>query len=707
MRIGEKLNIYNYFNKYEKVTNPKKVSVIIPNYNYQDYIIQRIDSVLNQTYPIYELIVLDDKSPDNSVEIITEKLKEIKDIKTKFIINEKNSGCVFKQWKKGIENITGDYFWIAEADDVSDPRFLEEAMKAFEKDKNVVISYVESARIDENNVITHVDSQDLYNIFQSKHWDNSYINTGENEIKEYLSSVNTILNVSSIVWKKKDYSKLLDEAANFRVAGDWYIYYNVLKNGNIAFSNKAYNYFRKHSKSVSTVVKDDIEYKEICRIQDDIAKNYDLTLEQYFNQRRRRNYMDSKVSKNVRKKRIAWVIPHPGKGSGGHRTIIQNVNALIKHGYECDIYVEEDFVSTNDMLAKKIKDFYGDCAAKCYVGAVLRGEYDLVFATGWTTIDFVKNMDVPKKAYFIQDYEPWFLPMGDAYIKTENSYRLGYSPITIGKWLSHKMINEFGLNSQYFDFCADLNVYKRLDNIQKENAVCYIFQPEKPRRCDKIGLDALKIVKTLRPDIKIYLYGSNTKQEPGFDAEKLGIIPIDKCNELYNKCKIGFCISASNPSRIPFEMMAAGLPVVEIYRENNLYDFPEGGIKLAEASPEAIATAILDLIDNEKELEKMSKIGRNYMKNYPLEKGFEQFVAAVDNLFAKDRLKKQDIKLSYTQEPVVASKKVLEKSKEILDKPNMVSPDGPKKRKLRRAKRTTKRYAKAVCYKIAGTIEKI
>ena len=67
MRIGEKLNIYNYFNKYEKVNNPKKVSVIIPNYNYQDYIIQRIDSVLNQTYPIYELIVLDDKSPDNSV----------------------------------------------------------------------------------------------------------------------------------------------------------------------------------------------------------------------------------------------------------------------------------------------------------------------------------------------------------------------------------------------------------------------------------------------------------------------------------------------------------------------------------------------------------------------------------------------------------------------------------------------------------------
>ena len=162
MRKGDILNIYEM--NYEKInsSNNKKVSVIIPNYNYQDYIIERIDSVIRQTYPIYELIILDDKSTDKSVDIINEKLKTIKDIKTKLIINDKNSGCVFKQWKKGINSIQGDYFWIAEADDSSDPRFLEEAMKGFEKDKNVVISYTESARMDENNKITHLDSKDLY-----------------------------------------------------------------------------------------------------------------------------------------------------------------------------------------------------------------------------------------------------------------------------------------------------------------------------------------------------------------------------------------------------------------------------------------------------------------------------------------------------------------------------------------------------------------
>ena len=703
--MKNKLDIYQY--NFEKIENNiKKVSVIIPNYNYQDFIVERIDSILRQTYPIYELIILDDKSTDDSVKVIKDKIKTIKDIKVKLIENKTNSGCVFKQWKKGIHEIEGDYFWIAEADDSADPRFLETAMEAFD-DPDVVLSYTESQRIDENNNITHTNSQDLYNIYNTDRWDYSYINSGIDEIKNYLSVTNTILNVSSVVWKKGNYDEFLDTAANYKVAGDWYVYYKVLETGKVAFSNKAYNYFRKHSKSVSTKVKDDIEYKEICSIQDDIAKKYDLDLPIYKHQRIRRHYMDQNVSKDVRKKRVAWIMPHPGKGSGGHRTIIQNVNALIRAGYECDIYVEEDYVSTDKMLEEKINDYYGYCAANSYVGIALRQEYDLLFATGWTTIDFTKNLNCPKKAYFIQDYEPWFLPMGASYIKTENSYRLGYAPITIGKWLSHKMIDEYGLASQYFDFCADLSVYKKDESIKKENAICYIFQPEKPRRCDEIGLKALKIVKELRPDIKIYLYGSNSKKIVDFEAEKLGIIPIEECNRLYNKCKIGFCISASNPSRIPFEMMAAGLPVVEIYKENNLYDFPDGGIKLAEPNPEAIATTMLELIDDDKELKRMSEIGNAYMQDKPLEKGFEQFVEAVNNLLKEEKIKKLDIKPSYKKEPVKASKEIQEAAKKIFGEINIVAPDGPTKRKLRRIKRRTKDILKAICYKMIHLIDRI
>ena len=149
--MEKKIDIYKHQKKKLKIENPKKVSVIIPNYNYEKYIIERIDSVLMQTYPIYEIVILDDCSPDNSVKVINKKIEEIKkehpEIKVQFIINEKNSGgCVFKQWKKGFDATTGDYIWIAEADDSAENDFVENLIKPFD-DPEVVLSYCESASI--------------------------------------------------------------------------------------------------------------------------------------------------------------------------------------------------------------------------------------------------------------------------------------------------------------------------------------------------------------------------------------------------------------------------------------------------------------------------------------------------------------------------------------------------------------------------------
>ena len=679
--MSKKIDIYKNPMKKLNIENPKKVSVIIPNYNYANFIIERIDSILMQTYPIYELIILDDCSTDNSVEVIEEKIKDIK-----FIKNEKNSGGVFRQWKKGFDAATGDFIWIAEADDSAENNFVEELIKPFD-DPEVVLSYCESARIDGENNLIREKSDDLYDMCRTGEWNKSYVWTGAEENIYHLSVTNTILNVSSVMWRKKDYTDIFAKAGEFKVAGDWFIYYNILKDGKISWNAKPLNYYRKHGSSVCTDVRAEIEFGEICRLQNEISELYEIPEEIKKKQEMRRQLMYPLLPK----KKIAWVMPHPGKGSGGHRTIIQNVNALIRAGYECDIFVEEDGVSTSEMVRQKINEWYEPCTAGVYVGFKFEKDYDLLFATGWQTIEFVKKLPAKKKAYFIQDFEPWFFPMGDQYLITENSYRYGFLPVTIGKWLAHKMQAEFNTPAEYFSFGADLNVYKPLPKVKKENAICFVYQPEKPRRCDYIGLKALKILKAMKPDVQIYLYGSSMPATFEFECKNLNIIPIKECNELYNKCKVGICMSASNPSRIPFEMMSAGLPVVELYKENNIYDLPDEGVLLAQPIPEAIASAIAYILDNPQVAEKMSKFGVQYMKNYPLEKGFEEYLKAVKDMLETDYKDIPEIKPLYKKSAFLATEEAMKCSEELQKaQPIYVDNHGKTYRFLRRCKRVLK-----------------
>lgn len=85
--------------------NKPLVSVIIPNYNHAQFLDERIQTVLNQTYQNFELIILDDKSTDNSLEVIN-KYKNDPHV-SEIVVNEENSGSTFKQWHKGFELAKG------------------------------------------------------------------------------------------------------------------------------------------------------------------------------------------------------------------------------------------------------------------------------------------------------------------------------------------------------------------------------------------------------------------------------------------------------------------------------------------------------------------------------------------------------------------------------------------------------------------------
>ncbi|AVV56246.1 methyltransferase domain-containing protein [Paenibacillus glucanolyticus] len=255
-----------------------KLSVIVPNYNYANYLSERLKTIVNQTYPIYELIILDDCSTDSSKEVIEEFYTE-KSIRLKKIYNEMNSGSVFKQWARGLSVVEGEYIWIAEADDLSDPLFLEEVMKGFEYDDEVVISYSQSKQIDQKGKILANDYLDYTKDIDQKKWKESYIQEGQLEIIEALSIKNTIPNVSGVVFKKFDISEIIDSLLEYKIAGDWVFYIWLLEKGKISFSDKSLNYHRRHTNSVTKSENNLIHYNEVLRVQEYINNTYAIESE--------------------------------------------------------------------------------------------------------------------------------------------------------------------------------------------------------------------------------------------------------------------------------------------------------------------------------------------------------------------------------------------------------------------------------------------
>lgn len=256
--------------------NIKKISVIIPNYNYEKYIKSRLESILNQTYPIYEIIYLDDNSSDNSLEIAKKVLRE-SNIPFKIIKNETNSGSVFKQWAKGMSQADGDYLWIAESDDLCDKNFLENVVRGF-SDSEVVLSYCQSKMIDAKDNVTAENYFDYTNDISTTKWKKNYINDGIEELKTAMVVKNTIPNVSSVVFKKFDISQILDELCKFKVAGDWYVYTYLLQKGKISYCSESLNMHRRHNNSV-TVSKENNKnhYSEIVYMQNAILNNYEVS----------------------------------------------------------------------------------------------------------------------------------------------------------------------------------------------------------------------------------------------------------------------------------------------------------------------------------------------------------------------------------------------------------------------------------------------
>ncbi|SEQ06271.1 Glycosyltransferase involved in cell wall bisynthesis [Epilithonimonas lactis] len=228
------------------------VSIIIPNYNHAPFLKQRIDSVLDQTFQDFEVIILDDCSLDNSREII-ESYRNHPKI-SHIIYNEKNSGSTFKQWKKGIDLAIGEWIWIAESDDWCEAVFLDNVLESDNVNSETVISFAQAYIINEAKK----------SCYASYNGDALFYNLdGLLFIKKKMLPYNGIWNASQAIFRRKYYYKLSSEYLKYKFCGDWIFWVELSLMGDVAVCGKIISYFRKHDKDVtSKSTKSGIRYFE-------------------------------------------------------------------------------------------------------------------------------------------------------------------------------------------------------------------------------------------------------------------------------------------------------------------------------------------------------------------------------------------------------------------------------------------------------------
>lgn len=260
--------------KKEKIS----ISVVIPNYNYEKFLLQRLYSILIQNYKIEEILILDDKSKDNSIKLIEEIVISLKPyVNINSIYNNVNSGIAFKQWKKGFENVSGDYVWIAEADDYCNCKLLKTLVKPIEKDNDILISYADTAFINADGNYKRKSIVPEIDIMKTNHWKKSFVDNGLYEIENYAFLNCTIANVSSCIIKNGTYDSFLTESCEYRQAGDWVFYLNVMSKGKIAYSNKVLNYYRVHGNNISSTMNYKKHIDEIRKIHKKIEKDFGVS----------------------------------------------------------------------------------------------------------------------------------------------------------------------------------------------------------------------------------------------------------------------------------------------------------------------------------------------------------------------------------------------------------------------------------------------
>lgn len=302
---------------------------------------------------------------------------------------------------------------------------------------------------------------------------------------------------------------------------------------------------------------------------------------------------------------VAVVIPWYPRGSGGHATIFNLVRGLEARGHRCSIWLDDPTGRHAGLdeaaIAHELRQQFGGCAGPVHKGFARWSGTDVVVATSWPTA--YRAMLLPGcrgRAYLVQDHEPEFYPTSAEHEWAAATYGLGLHCIAASRWLAALLRERYGAAATHFDLGIDHARYApRQQEPRGDRRVLFYARVSTARRAVPLGLLALQELQRRRPDVELALFGSPTPVAAPFRAEQLGLLTPDQLAGAYRAATVGMVLSLTNPSLVPQEMLACGLPCVDVERPSTRSEWGEGGgVELARLDPLALADALELLLED-------------------------------------------------------------------------------------------------------------
>jgi O-antigen biosynthesis protein len=311
---------------------------------------------------------------------------------------------------------------------------------------------------------------------------------------------------------------------------------------------------------------------------------------------------------------VAVVLPSLPVGSGGHNVVVQVVLGLERLGHTCSLWVLDGEHAPRlewpAALRRKVREQYGPIAGPVFRGLGDWYGADVALATSWETAYAVAALPGCRaRAYLLNDHEPEFHPTSVERELAERSYGLGLHGIAASPWLE-QLYREYGGTTSAFSYGVDHAVYRPPAAPRRRDTVVFYARASTPRRAVPLGVAALEELAARRPGVRVVTFGAPRPPAARFPAEHAGVAPPERLAELFSTGTAGLCLSLTNYSLIPQEMLACGMPCVDLDRPSTRSIYGgDGPVALAPFDPVALATALESLLADDAEWNRRSEAG--------------------------------------------------------------------------------------------------